>query len=145
MNDTALVALGSLIIRILTVTYMVLCSALVPRFDTSGRILLSERKSAGSDQSYVFDPLASWDVVHFAGIATEGYTLEQQHAFMPGISFVMHASGRLIGFLGGQTSSSPFDNVIGGALVANVACVISSVLLWRYALRLLLNKRFLAC
>lgn len=43
--------------------------------------------------------LAAWDGVHFTNIAVNGYEFEHQHAFYPGLPFVIQLSSRFVRFV----------------------------------------------
>ena len=62
-------------------------------------------------------PLLRWDSFHFLHIAEHGYVYENEWAFLPGTSFVMRISAKLLCF----PFNSKLNPLVAGALAA-MAC-----------------------
>jgi hypothetical protein len=77
-----------------TVTWILaLAASHLPVFDSSPRILISERS--------LVDPLLRWDTFQFGPIALDGYVYEHNWAFFPGTPLVMRYSGLIVKFFRG--------------------------------------------
>lgn len=135
-----------------TIALLALLSRLVPlvllhlfpigTFDASAS-LLSPPTSSGTPLTPLTTytpPTLRWDAIHFATIALQGYTFEQQLAFQPGWPLVMRIAGEGVCwarrlFAGLETDDSSLtsnDVVLGGVIAANAAFVGATIMLYKY-------------
>jgi GPI mannosyltransferase 2 len=70
---------ATILSRFLCLGLLSLSAYYLPLFDASPKVAVS----------HLFGPLARWDVFHFQGIATGGYTYEHQWAFLPGTPILL--------------------------------------------------------
>ncbi|GFZ43371.1 GPI mannosyltransferase 2 [Saitozyma sp. JCM 24511] len=139
-----------------TIALLALLSRLVPlvllhlfpigTFDASASLLSPPTPSGISltPLTTYTPPTLRWDAIHFATIALQGYTFEQQLAFQPGWPLVMRIAGdgvcwarRL--FAGLETDDSSLtsnDVVLGGVIAANAAFVGATIMLYKLTSRL---------
>ncbi|GLB37241.1 hypothetical protein LshimejAT787_0402920 [Lyophyllum shimeji] len=75
----------ALLTRLLTFLVLAVAHRVLPLFDASPRL---------APRAGWLQPLVRWDTLHFQAIADNGYTFENQWAFLPGVPFLM----RLLGF-----------------------------------------------
>jgi phosphatidylinositol glycan class V len=95
-------------------------------FDSSASIVCIQEPS----------PTLRWDAVHFSSVALHGYQYEQQLAFQPGWPLIMRLSGEVVkwakNLMGrGDHPLGPEEVALGGILVANLAFIGSSVMLYK--------------
>lgn len=76
----------SLLTRILTSSCLILLPLILPSFDSSSTLLISNPYL----QSFL-----RWDTVYFLQIAQRGYKYEQELAFMPGLPGILRLGGFL--------------------------------------------------
>lgn len=87
-------------------------------FDTSASQVLANK-------DLWLQGLLRWDALHFERIARNGYTLEQEFAFMPALPWIMHFLGSGFGLL----SYSSGRAVLWTSVLA-LACSILSVIVF---------------
>ena len=86
LRDEKRILLWSIVCRLATVALILASSRFVHPFDDSGRIAIpSDRPTLDS----LVLPFVQWDTIHFLEIAQNGYTTEQQFAFMPGMPWLL--------------------------------------------------------
>jgi hypothetical protein len=88
--------------RVLTAALLYLSSHYLALFDASPRTLLAPDASPSFASA-----LFRWDVIHFAGIAKDGYSCDYRWAFFPGVPLLLRAADRLP-TLFFDTTTSPF-------------------------------------
>ncbi|KAF8070286.1 glycosyltransferase family 76 protein [Lyophyllum atratum] len=71
----------TLLSRLLSFLVLIVAHRLLPLFDASPRLV---------PQAAWFQPLVRWDSLHYQAITNNGYTYENQWAFLPGTPFLMH-------------------------------------------------------
>ncbi|KAK8798834.1 hypothetical protein WA158_007918 [Blastocystis sp. Blastoise] len=84
----------AIVIRLLVWTLAIISSTIGGQFDDSLQeyIALHTEQQTFADKAIytlIGTPFANWDALHFISIAEHGYQYEQQHAFFPGISFIL--------------------------------------------------------
>ncbi|KAG0152466.1 hypothetical protein CROQUDRAFT_649885 [Cronartium quercuum f. sp. fusiforme G11] len=125
-----MIASLAFVVRLTTLVLLVMLphSGLVPVFDSSAR-------SMGA-----LEGLVRWDVLHFLSIYRHGgRTVEQQWAFGQGIPWVLFL-GRSI--IPGKWLTDERAAVLGGSLLAVLASVSSSVLLFFLTIELTASSQF---
>ncbi|SJX65610.1 related to GPI18-mannosyltransferase [Sporisorium reilianum f. sp. reilianum] len=142
----------SLLVRLVSVTLLIVASQLQQAFNTSHELL-----------SYSLDPhtahglsagpfkwalaLVRWDTVYFVASASPsvdsvhsgGYAWEQTLAFQPGIVALLRVAGYLTPSLSGEWS--PTSAILVTAVLANLAAALSPVLLHRLTWNVTRNAR----
>jgi phosphatidylinositol glycan class V len=97
-----------------TVTWILaLAASHLPVFDSSPRILISERS--------LVDPLLRWDTFQFGPIALDGYVYEHNWAFFPGTPLVMRYSGLIVEFFRGtgkEATAVSWESMLFGSALA---------------------------
>lgn len=122
-RDSLLVFLLAILIRILTTSTLLFVPQTLPAFDKSADDLLpsSDRWIQG---------FLRWDALYFTQIAQNGYTREQEFAFMPGLPYLM----RLLGMMSEETTTpSVKAMVLTTSVLANIAAVVAAILFHRCA------------
>ena len=71
-----------------------------------------------------------WDAVHFTSIALHGYEYEQQIAFQPGWPAIMRLAAGSARWMSLEELGSQ-DLVMGGVVIANLASIGASVMLYK--------------
>ncbi|KAM0786696.1 hypothetical protein ACM66B_002140 [Microbotryomycetes sp. NB124-2] len=79
--------LVSIAIKCCVLASLLLAGRALPAFDASSRLVV---------ESPITVPLVRWDTVYFVEIAKNGYTSEQQTAFMPGLPYLMRYSAQFV-------------------------------------------------
>ena len=88
--------------RVLTAVLLYLSSHYLTLFDASPRTLLAPSASPAFASA-----LLRWDVIHFAGIAKDGYSCDYRWAFFPGVPLLLRVADRLPTFFS-DNATSPF-------------------------------------
>ncbi|GAA5995790.1 GPI-anchor transamidase GPI18 [Rhodotorula paludigena] len=127
--EKALVA-ASLLLRCATSILLVVVGSLLPSFATDAEPLLRP-------VSRWVEPIVRWDTVHFVNIALEGYKVEKQTAFMPGLPALLRVGAHLSEAAGAHHETLRLDSaVLVGAMVTIGATTGAAVALHRLTSRL---------
>ena len=122
LSDSQLVLLCAVSARLLTVSSLLLLPQFTPAWDDAASAVL--------DPEYLWlQGFLRWDTLYFEKIARNGYQLENEFAFMPGLpwlmshfrSFSMHSGMQTVWML------------VGGVVFANVAAVLATCQFYRCA------------
>jgi len=120
LPDELQVLLLALVTRLSTWTSLLVLPRYVLAFDQSaGEVLSSE--------DLWLQGLLRWDALHFERIARNGYTLEQEFAFMPALPWIM----RLLGSGFGLLSYSSGRAILWTSMLALICSVLSVVIFHR--------------
>ena len=112
------VAIG---VRCLTVLSLLLIPCFLPAFDASASQVLTSKE-------LWLEGFLRWDTLYFIKIAKDGYTREQEFAFMPALPWLLRKTGRLGARLFGNSHFSITAALIATSLLANIATVIAVIL-----------------
>ncbi|SPO31286.1 related to GPI18 - mannosyltransferase [Ustilago trichophora] len=141
----------SLVVRILSIIFLIISSQLIQAFDTSHTLLSYslDPSTSHSLSSGAFNWLLAfvrWDTIYFLSSAaptslntihTGGYAWEQTLAFQPGIIAILRACGYVTPEMDGRWS--PTAAILLTTLLGNVLAVVSPVLLHRLVWKLTRN------
>lgn len=135
---TARIVRTALAVRGVSVAALVVGAHLQQPFDTS-HTLLAHSLGLHASSLWAF---VRWDTVYFLSLAEphHGYAWEQSLAFQPGIVYLLRATGYITPSLDGAWSAT--SALILTTLLANVATLLSPVLLYHLTRRLTLNDGF---
>lgn len=138
-------------VRVLSVVALVVCAQLQQAFDTSHTLLaysLDAHNQHGllTGGANLLLAFVRWDTVYFVSLASPkstqehvgGYHLEQSLAFQPGIVCLL----RWTGYVTPNAQWSPVSAILLTTLLANVATLLSPVLLYTLTHRLTHDTRF---
>ena len=92
----------------------------VPAFDKSASEILARN-------DLWLEGLLRWDALHFERIARDGYTFEQEFAFMPALPRVM----RFFGSLGGLELYAPARALLWTSILALLSSIVTVVIFHR--------------
>ncbi|KAG8987925.1 ER membrane glycoprotein subunit of the GPI transamidase complex-like protein [Tulasnella sp. JGI-2019a] len=113
-----------IISRLAAASLVLLCSHILPPFDTSHL-----RSQSPSQTPFgLSSALLRWDSFHFSSIALHGYTQEQQFAFLPGVPFITRLFAEIGLYLASLMGLSnrgftdERDVLLGGAAAAFLLC-----------------------
>ncbi|GAA5836386.1 hypothetical protein JCM9279_000371 [Rhodotorula babjevae] len=119
---------ASLALRAVTSLALVLLGSLLPSFETDAAAL-------SHPVAWWVQPFVRWDSVHFVNIAVDGYTTEQQTAFMPGLPLVMRVGGEALHwFLRRRGPVQGDEVVLAGLLATTLATTAAALCLHRLTL-----------
>lgn len=107
----------AVLVRIITISLLLVASSRVPSFDKSALLLLPP------SHQYL-EPFVRWDTLYFVKIAVKGYQNEQELAFTPGLPLVMRVVGMGIRLVKGESGPVEVPDVVMGGMVA---CFIAGV------------------
>lgn len=144
----------SLAVRGSSIVALVVCAQIQQAFDTSPTLLsysLDPQNRHGLISSRVpklFLAFVRWDTVYFLSLASPGdvgqhvggYDVEQSLAFQPGIVYLLRWTGYVTPRLDGEWS--PTCAILLTTLLANMASLISPLLLYQLTRRLTRNDAF---
>ncbi|KAI0344640.1 mannosyltransferase [Trametopsis cervina] len=105
----------------LCTVFLLYASSLLPLFDSSPRVVLPEQ----SLSTRLVSPLLRWDAFHFLHIAQNGYTYEQNWAFLPGIAHIMTFPARFLEYTGltdASNESLSAASLLGSASMLSIFC-----------------------
>ncbi|GAA5892571.1 hypothetical protein JCM8208_005853 [Rhodotorula glutinis] len=130
-HPTRTLVRASLTLRAVTSLLLLLLGSLLPSFETDAATLSHPVASWAR-------PFVRWDSVHFVNVALDGYTTEQQTAFMPGLPTVMRAGGEALHWLLRRRGPVEGDEVVlAGLLATTFATTAAALCLHRLTLTLI--------
>ncbi|GAA5985201.1 hypothetical protein JCM10908_002567 [Rhodotorula pacifica] len=126
---TSIIAI-SLLLRLSTLAILVLANFLLPTWD-------AEVTTLAYPLPRLLEPFVRWDTVHFMHIALDGYTSDQQSAFLPGLPGLMRVGGEVVHRIqhGGRDVTAQ-DVVIAGVVASAIASTAAAVVFNRLTRRL---------
>lgn len=125
-KDGRTVLFAAVLTRTLYLVSLLWLSGRIPSWDKSAEALLQR-------QNFWMKGFLRWDTIYFARIARQGYTREQEFAFMPGLPLLMRLTSHALSFrdstaFGGLTTE---DVLLGGTLCAYVAGILAVIAFYR--------------
>jgi len=124
----AKIAAYAVLSRCIVLGWAVLSTQMVAKYDSSVRLL------ANTDASIPAALGANWDATYFLGIASEGYTFEQAHAFFPLLPW---SAKTLASAASGTGEPTVMAIAIAGTVISNCAFVLAAVILFFLGCRVL--------
>ena len=122
-SETRLISQTAIGARLIACSCLWLFPRFLPAFDTSADAIIGK----GSH----LEGFVRWDTLHMILIALTGYTFEQQYAFLPGLPLLMRYSGHIIRVTIGSHVLEPWHAVLGGIILANLATVFATLVLYK--------------
>lgn len=111
----------SVLLRLSTSALLVAAHLLLPTWD-------AEVTTLSYPISQSLEPFVRWDTVHFAHIALDGYTSDQQSAFLPGLPALMRFGGEVVHRVhSGEPGATADDVVLAGIVLSAVASAAAAV------------------
>lgn len=127
-TDESRVLRWSFLARLATLAVVATSNTFVKRFDDSSELLFPAHSPRLSDKLAL--PFVQWDTIHYLKIAKDGYTLEQNFAFMPGVPWTL----RFFGTTGWTSDTfSAGQAVVGTCVLVNMISLMLPALLYRQA------------
>ena len=124
-RPVAWILAASLLLRLSTSALLVLAHLLLPTWD-------AEVTTLAYPISRSLDPFVRWDTVHFVHIALDGYTSDQQSAFLPGLPALMRLGGGVVHRVQhGEAGATASDVVLAGIVSSSIATTAAAVVLHR--------------
>lgn len=125
----------ALLFRIFVALLTLISNALVEDYDTSSGLLFDTEGSSPT-QSYFnrfINGFIRWDAVHFLTVAyNNGYTLEHQFAFFPGLPFLIRwIAGTLLKPLNYFEVDHVSSLALAGILISNLANILATWVLFK--------------
>jgi phosphatidylinositol glycan class V len=106
--------------RIFTLLIGYLSSKIIYDYDTSAT-------------DYKLKAFVRWDAVYFLEIAKNGYSFEQQHAFLPGLPIMIRIIGEFLNFFIKDIDSS---YVLAGLCISNISFILAAQALFDLSIAL---------
>ncbi|GAA5867644.1 hypothetical protein JCM3774_001543 [Rhodotorula dairenensis] len=131
----AWIVAASVLLRLSTSALLVAAHLLLPTWD-------AEVTTLSHPISPYLDPFVRWDTVHFAHIALDGYTSDQQSAFLPGLPALMRFGGEGVHRVhtGAAGTATADDIVLAGVVLSAVASTTAAIVFHRLTQRLFPNR-----